>query len=304
MDQPPDAKRIERVVLACVQCRTRHVKCGAEQPVCNRCRRDGKECVYQKSRRGGLDKAALARRRLRLQEEACSVHHGKAASQGSTASEQRSSPDLSDAHSSLDVLQNHVTFQIDKDRLLELYFDNFWPPFPVVLPLSRLQTRRLEGSHGMTVLLSVLHWIGSMYAPWVLSDPYYEAAVKAVDPLTLAHTPFNVQALMMFALGQFHCNLKGEARKTLSVATTIALALGMNERAFAQAYSGGDPVLAESWRRTYYMLCLVDQHFAVVTNTPFYPLLSVPNNVDLPCDDEYYESGVRQMSTPSIQIVT
>ena len=61
-------KPINRVILACVQCRSRHVKCDATQPVCNRCTRDGKECIYQKSRRGGLTKDALERRKLALQQ--------------------------------------------------------------------------------------------------------------------------------------------------------------------------------------------------------------------------------------------
>jgi hypothetical protein len=323
MDRSSVDKRIERVILACVQCRNRHVKCDAEQPVCNRCKRDGKECVYQKSRRGGLDKAALARRRLRLQQEAEGAQHSTSASQSSTSPGQHSSMNSPCAQLSSDVLlsniadetlslapsqhlhQNHVAFQIDNDRLLELYFENFWPSFPIVLPYPYLQTRRLKANHGMTVLLSVLQWIGSLHAPWVPSEPYYEAALKAVDALTLAHTPFNVQALMLLALAEFYCDLRSEARKRLETAVTIALELSMNERDFAQAYSEGDPVLAESWRRTYYMLYVVDQHFAVITNTPFFTLLAVSNNVDLPCDDEYYECGVCCTSTPTnIEVVT
>ncbi|CAN9314416.1 unnamed protein product [Alternaria alternata] len=65
----------------------------------------------------------------------------------------------------------------------------------------------------------------------------------------------------------------------------------MNERDFARAYGENDSVLEECWRRTYYILYIVDQHLAVVTNTPFYSLLLIPNTVDLPCDDEYFESG-------------
>lgn len=311
MDQASCDKRIERVVLACVQCRSRHVKCDAEQPVCKRCKRDGKECVYRKSRRGGLDKAALAARRLRLQQEAERVQQNTSSMKGSLGSEQDSPPtDSSCVRLSLDIFsnsatdetvsrtssqyldQNHVALQIDKDRFLELYYENFWPSFPLVLPYPYLQTRRLKMNHGMEALLSVLQWIGSMYAPWVPSQPYKEAALEALDPLTLPHTPFNVQAIMLFALAEFHCDFRSEARQRFETCVTIALALGMNEKNFAQAYSEGDPVLAESWRRTYYILYLIDQHFAVVTNTPFYTLLTIPNNVDLPCDDEYYTCGV------------
>lgn len=144
----------------------------------------------------------------------------------------------------------------------------------------------------MPVLLLVLQWIGSFYAPWVPSEPYHEAALKAVASPTLERTPFNVQSLMLFALAEFYCNHKSQARKRLETAVTLALELSMNERDFAHAYGEGDPVLEESWRRTYYMLYIVDQHFAIVTNTPFHALLAVPNNVDLPCDDEYYKCGV------------
>lgn len=44
---------IRRVALACLQCRSRKVKCDATQPFCKRCQVDGKQCEYQKSRRGG-----------------------------------------------------------------------------------------------------------------------------------------------------------------------------------------------------------------------------------------------------------
>ena len=39
------------------------------------------------------------------------------------------------------------------------------------------------------------------------------------------------------------------------------------------------------------MLNVADQHLAIVSNSPLYALANVPNNVDLPCDDEYYETG-------------
>lgn len=52
-----------RVSLACLPCRTRHVRCDAKKPRCARCIEEDKECSYAKSRRGGLDRAALAARR-------------------------------------------------------------------------------------------------------------------------------------------------------------------------------------------------------------------------------------------------
>jgi hypothetical protein len=310
MEPSSDSKRIDRVLLACIQCRNRHVKCDSTQPACNRCRRDGKECIYQKSRRGGLSKAALEERRLRLQQEikdgtssderTNKKQHVPATSpsdQSSLGTLESGSTDRSIPLGKLkEVHQNRVVFQIDNERLLGLYFEYFWPSFPVVLPLHYLHARCLHGNHGMTTLLSVLEWIGSIYAPWVPSEPYQMTAFQAVTSPELAHTPFNVQALLLFALAEFHSNSRSEARRHLDTAIAIALELRMNERDFARAYGEGDSVLEECWRRTFHVLYIVDQNFALVTATPFYTLLLVSNTVDLPCDDEYFESGVRRDS--------
>ena len=109
---------------------------------------------------------------------------------------------------------------------------------------------------------------------------------------SLLHTPFNVQALMLFAVAQHHQDLRPQSRKTLDVAIMIALELEMNKREFAQLYGEANPVLEESWRRTWYILAITDQHFAVVMNSPIYTLANLPNDVDLPCDDAFYEAGV------------
>ena len=64
---PPAAKgRPTRSSLACLPCRSRHIKCDGKRPQCSRCVEVGKECQYAKSRRGGLDRAALAERRKQL----------------------------------------------------------------------------------------------------------------------------------------------------------------------------------------------------------------------------------------------
>ncbi|KAF1946654.1 hypothetical protein EJ02DRAFT_450379 [Clathrospora elynae] len=257
MDPSSDSKRIERVVLACVQCRSRHVKCDSTQPICKRCERDGKEGMYQKSRRGGLDKAALARRHLRVQKEAEGArqdHHAATTYMGN-----QTLFDVPSCSPKIDAIQLvepqlsqpiSVVFQVNNNRLLELFFENFWPSFPVVLPWHYLQARRLDHNHGMNELLLVLQWIGSIYAPWSTSDPYYETALEALNSPTLAHTPFNFQALTHFAIAQYHCDIRVDARNKFNTTIDIALKLRMNERCFPQAYGEGNPVLEESWRRT------------------------------------------------------
>jgi hypothetical protein len=286
------------------------VKCDATQPTCNRCKRDGKECTYQKSRRGGLDKAALAARRLRLQKQAEEAqapqqHQGNATSPArlsSTASshsaEQDESISIPNFHAfnaiggSAQAMSNTIAFQVNTDRLVDLFYEYFWPAFPVTLPLHYLTQRKLNEIHGLDQLFLVMHYVGSVYAPWTPSEPYYQEAYQALLAPELPKNGFVVQALMIFAVAQHHTDRKPEARKVLDRAIEYGLELGINTKEFAYRYGEENPVLEESWRRTYYFLHISDQHFAVVVNNPVYTMLTVHNGVDLPCDDEFYESGV------------
>ncbi|KAF2629875.1 nicotinate-nucleotide diphosphorylase [Macroventuria anomochaeta] len=190
-----------------------------------------------------------------------------------------------------------LSFQISDDRLLELYYEYFWPAFPIVLPLEFFQSYRMLANHALGDLLLVLEWIGSLYASWCPSETYYQAALEAMSSASLARTPFTVQALMLFAIAQHHQDMRPESRKILDLAILIALELDMNKRDFARLWGEGNPVLEEAWRRTWYMLSITDQHFAIVMNSPIYQLANMPISVDLPCDDEFYEAG--QIPTPA-----
>lgn len=315
-----DSRRIERVVLACIQCRSRHVKCDSNQPICNRCRRDGKECNYQKSRRGGLNKEALARRRLRLQQEAEQgrqvakepIQVDQASSHTTPMSSSQGDDSFHSGHSSIPSLRDlriqdlgssmsgTLSFQVNDERLLELYYEYFWPAFPIVLPQQYFLSRKSTESHGVEELSLVLEWIGSLYASWCPSEPYYQAALEAISSPLLPRTPFNVQAVMLFAVAQHHQDFRPESRRTLDLAILIALELDMNKRDFARLWGEGNAVLEESWRRTWYMLAVSDQHFAIVMNTPIYQLAEMPSDVYLPCDDEFYITGVSVFSLHAV----
>ena len=303
---------INRVALACIQCRSRHVKCDSTQPICNRCRRDGKECIYQKSRRGGLDKAALERRRLKLQQQQkaqqCKDSPEQQSSNGSAhsdgADEHITIPTFGDLDLSDGYIQDPsaICFSVNTDRLVDLYYEQFYTAFPITLPLHYLnQRRKLNDNHGMDLLLLVIQFVGSVYAPWTPSDPYYKSAHKALQSPDIPRTGFTVQALLIFAVAQHHHDERHEARKILDLAIAMGVDMEINTKSFAYAHGEGNPVLEESWRRTYYLLHITDLHFAVVINSPVFSMMNVANNVDLPCDDEYYESGASAVLSPHSQ---
>lgn len=207
---------------------------------------------------------------------------------------QHPDPDLTCIDSIVSTLpaERNLTFAINTDRFIDLYYENFHPAHPVALPLYHLGQKKMMENHGLDALLVVMQWIGSVYAPWTPSEPYMDMARMVLADPALPKTAFTVQALLIFAIGQNHWDERVQSRKTLDGAIGLALDLKMNLREFATQNGDGNPVLEESWRRTFYLLHITDQHFAVVVNSPLFKMFDVPNNVDLPCEEEEYESGV------------
>lgn len=138
-----------------------------------------------------------------------------------------------------------------------------------------------------------MQWIGSKYtsSPNSDSSTLYESTLLATQNAPIS--PFNVQALAIMAVAQHH-DARGEARNSLDRAVDMAVALGMHEKNFAVAWGEGEGVLEESWRRTYFVLYGVELEFAVASRVLGFKLGSVPGDVDvdLPCDDGGWESGV------------
>jgi hypothetical protein len=67
----------------------------------------------------------------------------------------------------------------------------------------------------------------------------------------------------------------------------------MSGQEFAHAFSDGDPVLAESWRRTWWQIYIVDYSYAAIRHDTEFTTRDIPVTVDLPCEEREYESGVK-----------
>jgi hypothetical protein len=50
----------KHVSRACLECRSRHLKCGGQEPICERCRKYNRTCTYVKSHRGGSRKKGVS----------------------------------------------------------------------------------------------------------------------------------------------------------------------------------------------------------------------------------------------------
>jgi hypothetical protein len=89
-----------------------------------------------------------------------------------------------------------------------------------------------------------------------------------LDISNLPPNGFTVQMLLLTAIA-VHCDGELEqGRAILDRAISLALELRMHSRAFATMER--DPVLAESWRRTFWSLYISDAYFATMRRAPMF----------------------------------
>ncbi|TGO81610.1 hypothetical protein BPOR_1083g00010 [Botrytis porri] len=287
-----------RVSLACVPCRSRHVKCGAEMPSCSRCQQDDKPCFYAKSRRGMRDKNATRiknsakehlKDRYMVKDQAgysTSVggHAGNSSSESWTGAVSDASPSPSSSSSRLNSVK-----PTDSERLIDLYYNFFHKSHPYIMPKSHFLSRLESDPDSLNNLMSAMRYIGSLYAPDLPSSELRAIAVSQLDLANLPQNGFSVQTLLLLAIAVHAEDERQQARAILDRNICMALKLGMNHRAFAAMER--DPVLAESWRRTFWGLYVLDGVFSGIACASSFILSAIGTHVDLPCEDYEYESG-------------
>lgn len=111
-----------------------------------------------------------------------------------------------------------------------------------------------------------MQYIGSLYAPEISSTDLRDLALQQLDSPNLPPNGFTVLALMLASIA-LHCEDDfGRGRSILDRAIYMALEIRMNSRTFANMER--DPVLAESWRRTYWGLYLTEATIAGIMRAP------------------------------------
>jgi len=279
-----------RASRACIACRSRHMKCDSVEPKCTRCQVDSRTCVYTKSRRGGSSKSLIPPEEPR---SPISRVTAVTASKSSTIS-----PPGPDSIFS-DVSQNEnagseatSTGHAETDQLIDSYYEFFHNAHPLALPRRKLIARLQTDPGSLEYVTPVLEYIGAIYTTGADSTTYRQLAHQRLYSDDLPSTPFSVQALVLFSLA-IHCSDEYKAaERHLDRAIDIALSINMHRQDFACNNSEGDPVLGESWRRTWYTLYGADGLFSAISHYPSHRLQDTIGDVDLPCEDREYESGV------------
>lgn len=287
-----EASKTNRSSLACLPCRSRHLKCDGRKPTCTRCVGASGECRYAKSRRGGLDRAQLAERR-RVLAQAEGLAPGDAALDGFSprfAAESSSGMSLGSLSGDSGFVSDApISPGYDTDGLEETYYRTFHRFHPLVLPrghLARYQHRNLQP------LLAVIRLIGHIYTSHSWSDPL-EAALETslLEPIPWQGDLLAVQTQLLYSIALFWYGRRADSRRQMDRAVQTAINAGMYRQSYAIENGEGDAVLEESHRRTWWMLFIIQAYYAGTEGTLEFSIMDVDASVDLPCEEGEYETG-------------
>ena len=307
------SKVVPRVSLACVECRSRHIKCNAAVPICSRCEAEGKQCVYVKSRRGGCRRVAQSTPSANNRADAAVSN--QQASQTSALFNRTGIPALSSNGSSrpadntsnsnpiLGMLSPAVNEAPGPDQLVDSYYKNFHSAHPCVLPKWALQLRMAHDAASFELLLPVMRYIGSLFDTSVPSEPLEKRVISLMNSRAgKSSTGYDVQAIMLYSICVYWNDQIERGLILFDDALRKALELGMNLRGFATDNGNGDPIIEESWRRTWWQLYVTDAMLSGSTHV--YPFRTSRMNMDvvLPCEESFYESGVSEPNTPPFSL--
>ncbi|KAL4952190.1 hypothetical protein BDW69DRAFT_168269 [Aspergillus filifer] len=282
-----------RVSLACVPCRSKHLRCDATSPICARCRDEGLQCTYMKSRRGG-------RRRRPAQTVSNTSHPEQIPSphlnefQLYSTSQSASDDERSTSEpSSASIPHRDATVSSLYEHFVAEYYASFHAAHPCALPQWALKKRLASDEKPLEALVSVIRYIGSIYARSDLSETLKfdaEAAVSNIGSNTPT-TGFDVQAVLLLSIATYWGNEPDKALRFLDRAIALALELGMQKQEYAHENGNGDTLLEECWRRTWWQVYMTDAHIAGSTSTFPFKTSGLEMSSDLPCDEAAYESG-------------
>ncbi|KAF1955386.1 hypothetical protein CC80DRAFT_549586 [Byssothecium circinans] len=302
------------VAVACVPCRSRHLKCGGGVR-CSRCKTDGVECTYIKSRRGWKGKrkkpgeqgaaslpsppgqdgntnyqAALANRNV-------SFSSGQSLSPEFVQEIELTSPNgmgMVSAGTQLNLngserVQLNEFGHIGPPTATQAFFHYFYNAHPFCLP--QLQLLALFKARGAPLLEYAVQYIGSCFLKEIPTDIYKEALDRTIDTGSFIRDGFAVQALMLFSIGLHANNEVPRAAQIFAMAQNLTLELGLHRVDFAIMNGNNDPILEESWRRTWWSMYCVNGMMTAVNPGVQFRLKDVVLEVPLPCENDQYFSG-------------
>ncbi|KAJ5055783.1 hypothetical protein J3E74DRAFT_411336 [Bipolaris maydis] len=297
------------VAVACVQCRSRHLKCdGGAQ--CSRCRTDNVECTYIKSRRGW--KGKRKNKDDNTAPAAPPAAHALPAAEVAASNGRMSSPDysyngdvnqLSPLHglgvraAAPPVAQLNLdgTARLNRfghhgpETAVQAFYHFFYNSHPFCLPEPRLLD--IFKDRRAPLLEYAVQFIGSSFLPAVPTAMYQEALDRQINTGNYSRDGWSVQAMLLFAIGLHAHNQVPRAAQVFTMAQDLTLEIGLHRIEFALMNGENDAQLEESWRRTWWSMYTANGMMTAVNPGVQFRLKDVQTDVPLPCENVQYFSG-------------
>ncbi|ORY15715.1 hypothetical protein BCR34DRAFT_162800 [Clohesyomyces aquaticus] len=307
------------VAVACVPCRSRHLKCDGGVR-CSRCKADGVDCTYIKSRRGWKGK------RKNKTENGVNgsapgpdntvILQGSLSNSLSTTAITLPSPgydygselalvdQLSSAPNSLSLLASATpTGQFNLNgtqrvnqfgtsgppNAIGAFFHYFYGSHPFCLPQQRLI--ELFKDRRAPLLELAVQYVGSSFIPSLPTEIYKDALNQTISSQAYPKDGYTVQALLLFSIGLHANNDVPRAAQIFILAQNLTVEIGLHRSDFAIIHGRNDRVLEESWRRTWWSMYTVNGMMAAVNPGVQFRLKDIATDVGLPCENEEYFSG-------------
>lgn len=310
-----DAKERMTVPSACVQCRSKHLKCDGLSP-CTRCSSNSLECIFVKSRRGfkgprrnGANsmpvKPSSMPAPVAVDRSCPMVNPGAPRAPSNVPSGLATPPDhrlqtlpRAVVLPLLDVGQDITSFDskalppgLDlRERCIEAFYFHFYPAHPFILP--RDDFFKLRKQRPLDPLEAAMRHVGSFYVP---QAPTVALGLEAERTIYHADCPkdgFRVQAMLILTIGLDGYTYQEKALQILVDAQDLALQFGMNKREFAIINGNSSDIMEESWRRTWWEMYIVDGMIAGVHQKSTFRMKEIPADVELPCEERDFALGV------------
>lgn len=268
--------------LACLSCRSKHLKCDAKQPTCDRCATNYLECIYVRSKRGY---AGRKKPETGYQVTADSHFSSCQPTQQTPVSELRilalpnartdSLTPSSDA--TQDVTNQTSLSELHQDRLVGLYYRYVHPAHPFLVPHELL---RQEPD---SIPANLKHVICFVARPLCESLPWERDEFQSLFDECSNSDVFQVQALLLLTIAAYaHCE-RSQGDKAIRQAIKTAESIGLDSETFGCEHS---LILRESWRRTWWELYSISGMLRVLN--PSTPIVKAPHNRILPCHEAAY----------------
>ncbi|KAL2017031.1 hypothetical protein VTK56DRAFT_2675 [Thermocarpiscus australiensis] len=179
------------------------------------------------------------------------------------------------------------------ERCFDAFYHFFHAGHPFVLPKEYFLRMLKEGTApNLNIVMAAMRYIGSLYVDaGPAKATYLDEAIRLCYQPGTTKDGYLIQALLLIIIGLDGSCEQARARELLADCERFAIEIDLNKREFATLHGHGNPVLEESWRRTWWDLYVCDGMIAGVHRITKFLLFDIEADVGLPCEEQQYLSG-------------